>query len=72
MWMVTFSIPSKIFERKKSKVFQFLCHELLDLGVGKWVSGNPNIVQICKSIQTIARSLNNNKPISINMGLFTL
>ncbi len=31
----------------------FLGGECLDLGVGGWVSRNPNNVRICKSVQSI-------------------
>ncbi len=36
----------------------FLGHECSDLGVGGWVSRNPNIFRICKSVQIIGQSLN--------------
>ncbi len=36
----------------------FLGRECSDLGVGGWVSRNPNIVRICKSVPIIGRSLN--------------
>ncbi len=38
----------------------FLGRECSDLEVGGWVSRNPNIVRICKSVRIIGRSLSNN------------
>ena len=35
----------------------FLGRECSDLGVGGWVSRNPNIVRICKSVRIIGQSL---------------
>ncbi len=35
----------------------FFVRECSDLGVGGWVSCNPNVVRICKSIRNIGRSL---------------
>ena len=42
---------------RTSKVYVFFCRECSDLEVGGWVSTNPNIVRICKSVQIIGRSL---------------
>ena len=36
----------------------FLGRECSDLGLGGWVSRNPNLVRICKSVRIIGRSLN--------------
>ncbi len=35
----------------------FWGRECSDLGVGGWVSCNPNVVRICKSVRNIGRSL---------------
>ncbi len=35
----------------------FFGRECSDLGVGGWVSCNPNVVRICKSVRNIGRSL---------------
>ncbi len=35
----------------------FFGRKCSDLGVGRWVSCNLNVVQICKSVQNIGQSL---------------
>ncbi len=37
----------------------FFGRECSDYGVGGWVSCNPNVVRICKSVRNIGRSLSN-------------
>ncbi len=45
-------------EMKVHRRTDFFGRECSDSGVGGWVSCNPNVVQICKSVRNIGRSLN--------------
>ncbi len=38
-------------------MYIFFCRECSDFGVGGWVSTNPNVVRICKSVRIIGCSL---------------
>ncbi len=49
----------------------FWGRECSDLGVGGWVSFNPNVVRICKSVRNIGRSLRN-RPLNRMFFLFAL
>ena len=54
---IVLSVNTKFPRREVPKCTYFFCRECSDLGVGGWVSTNPNIVLICKSVQIIGRSL---------------